>query len=198
MGGGQTWNIKNFSQPEESLGGWADHYVTPGGTHECHPDYYAIPIGNPYGFMMCVKRLGDGGKRLDVVQNPIDPSKWNGYNKFSADLYRPWRDTQIQMYNPYYYHDRRTPHEAELIQKDYLRLPIEYNNTGVKPIHTPGKPPERTRFSEYGYSYTPYPPYKFDVTREEQPYPVWKATQEYHGKKKDELDQTYMTKNPGW
>ncbi len=23
----------------------------------------------------------------------------NGYNKYQADLYRPWRDTQIQMYD---------------------------------------------------------------------------------------------------
>jgi len=208
MGGGQTWNIKNFSQPDEPLGGWADSYVTPGGTHECHPDYFAIPIGNPYGFMMCVKRIGDGGRRLDTPQAEIDPSEWNGYNKYMADLYRPWRKNQIQMYDPYYYHDRRTPHEAQLIQEDYLRLPMEYNSTGVKPIHTPGKPPKRTRFFEYGFSETP-PPYKFDVTREEQPYPVWKNTQEYHypqdyGKQGppytalDNLDQTYMTKNPGW
>ena len=113
---GDVWRIKNFSHPKlDSLGGWEDHYIKDGANGECHPDYEAIPIGNPYGFMVCKKRLGSAGKPLDMVQHPIDASKWNGYNKYMADLYRPWRKTAIQMYDPYYYSDRRAPYEAQHI-----------------------------------------------------------------------------------
>lgn len=208
---GNIWNIDNFSYPgEDPLGGWEDHYVTDGANGECLPSYYAIPIGNPYGFMMCVKRKGDGGKTLDIIQDPIDASRWNGYHKYSADMYRPWRKTAIQHFDPLYYHDRRTPHEAELIANDHLRLPMKYNATGVSPIHTPGKPPEKTRFFEYGFSYTDdHPPYKYDITREQQPYPVWKNTQEYHYPQYhgtdgppfstlDRMDVTYNRHNKGW
>lgn len=207
---GNVWNIKNFSYPgEDSLGGWEDHYIKDGANGECHPNYYAIPIGNPYGFMVCVKRKGDAGKTLDVPQHEIDPSVWNGYNKYMADLYRPWRDTAIQMYDPYYYFDRRAPYEAQHIQNDMLRLPMAYNGTGVSPIHTPGKPPEKTRFFEYGYSYATQPPYKYDTTRQQQPYPTWKNTQEFHYPQThgtygppypdlDKLDTEYTRHNPGW
>lgn len=212
---GDIWDFKRFSHPgQDSLGGWEDSYIINGGCRECSPGYYAIPIGNPYGFQMCVKRLGPAGKPVDIVQNPVDPSKWNGYNRYTADLYRPWRKTQIQMYDPYRYSDRRMPNEAELIRNDMLRLPIKYNGTGVRPIHTPGKPPEKTRYFEYGYSYDDKPPYKYDTTRLIQPYPVWKDTQEYHYSqiynddksdvsssqypKLDKIDQTYFNENKGW
>ncbi len=208
---GNVWNIDKFSYPGESpLGGWEDHYITNGATGECHPNYYAIPIGNPYGFMVCVKRKGYEGKTLDVPQREIDPSIFNGYNKYMADLYRPWRKTAIQHFNPYYYFDRRTPHEAELIQNDHIRLPMKYNGTGVNPIRTPGRPPEKTRFFEYGYSHTDErPPYKYDTTRQQQPYPVWKDEQEFHYPQRqgvygppfptlDKLDVTYDRHNQGW
>ena len=96
---GDTWK---FGFPEDPLGGWESHYISPGGCRSCHPDYVAIPIGSPYGFQVCVKRKGSCGKTLDKPQVEIDPSEWNGYNKYQADLYRPWRDTEIQMYDRYY------------------------------------------------------------------------------------------------
>lgn len=207
---GDVWDIKNFSYPGmDSLGGWEDSYIINGGCRTCAPGYYSIPMGNPSGFSMCVKRLGSAGKPIDIVQHPVDPSEWNGYNKYMADLYRPWRDTAIQMYDPYYYWDRRTPHEAELIQKDILRLPMKYNGTGVEPIHTPGIPPERTRFFEYGFSHTSEPPYKYDTTRQQQPYPAWKDIQKYHYPQTqgtygppypalDKLDTIYSHHNKGW
>ncbi len=42
---------------------------------------------------------------------PIDPSQFNGYNKYMADLYRPWRETAIQITDPYNYYDRTVPNE---------------------------------------------------------------------------------------
>ena len=185
-----TWK---FGFPDSPLGGWEDHYLTPG-DHPCHPNYVSIPIGSPYGFQVCVKRKGHCGKTLDVPQVEIDPSEWNGYNKYQADMYRPWRDSQIQMYDPYAYSDRRTPNQSELITDDYLHLPIKYNGTGINPVHTPGD----VRFYEYGYSYTKNPPYKYDVQRLEQGYPVWKDEKKFHGysqEELDKLDKNYERKN---
>ena len=76
----------------------------------------------------------------------------------------------------------------------------------MDPIHTPGR---HTRFFEYGFSHTDEPPYKYDVTRLEQPYPVWKNTHEYHYPQTegvygppyptlDKLDTEYTHHNPGW
>jgi len=189
---GDTWR---FGFPEDPLGGWESHYLNVNsGCHECVPGYVAIPIGEPYGSQICVKRKGDCGKTLDKVQVETDPSVWNGYNKYQADLYRPWRDTQIQLYNPYYYADRRTPHQSELITGDYLHLPSKYNANGINPIHTPGD----TRFYEYGFSYAKNPPYKWNVQELEQRYPIWKQEKIYHGYPQevmDEFDRRYQQKN---
>lgn len=194
---GQVWNIANFGDPDNALGGWEDHYITPGHTHECHPDYEAIPIGNPYGFMMCKKKKYPDGRGLDAVHDPVDPSQFNGYNKYMADLYRPWRETQIQITDPYNYYDRTTPNEQFLHTHDYLARETEYSGTGVKPIHTPG----HRKFHEYGFSYTSpgNPPYKYDVTQLHQRYPQWKELQVYHGASQaqmDALDQAHLQSVP--
>ena len=179
-----VWNVANFGDPNNSLGGWEDHYIIDGASRECHPDYEAIPIGNPYGFMICKKRKYPNGQGLDVVHDPIDPSQFNGYNKYMADLYRPWRKTEIQITDPYNYYDRTTPNEEFLHRNDYLARDIYFNGTGVKPVHTPGP----RRYHEYGYAFTPEPPYKYNVQRLHQAYPVWKETQIYHGASQEEMD----------
>ena len=187
---GSVWDVSNFGDPNNSLGGWEDYYITPGGTHECHPNYEAIPIGNPYGFMICSRRKYENGQGFDTPRDPIDPSEFNGYHKFSADLYRPWRETEIQITDPYNYYDRTTPNEALLHQTDYLARDIKFNATGVNPVHTPGP----RKYHEYGYSYSPNPPYKYDVNRLHQGYPAWKETQIYHGlpqKTADRIDRQY-------
>jgi len=194
---GQVWNIANFGDPDNALGGWEDHYITPGHTHECHPDYEAVPIGNPYGFMMCKKKKYPDGRGLDAVHDPVDPSQFNGYNKYMADLYRPWRETQIQITDPYNYYDRTTPNEQFLHTHDYLSRETEYSGTGVKPIHTPG----HRKFHEYGFSYASpgNPPYKYDVTQLHQRYPQWKELQVYHGASQaqmDALDQVHLQSVP--
>lgn len=190
-----VWDISNFGDPNNSLGGWEDHYIINGAVRECHPDFEAIPIGNPYGFMVCKRRKYPDGKGFDTVHNPIDPSQFNGYNKYSADLYRPWRETQIQITDPYNYYDRTVPNEAFLHQFDYLARPIHYDGTGIKPVHTPGP----RKYHEYGFAYSPNPPYKYDVTQLHQKYPVWKETQMYHGLSQedaDEIDQKFNDSVP--
>lgn len=192
---GKTWDIANFSNPGNSLGGWEDHYIINGACRECHPDFEAIPMGNPYGFMICKRRTYPDGVPLDVVNDPIDPSQWNGYNKYMADLYRPWRKTQIQTADPYNYYDRTVPNEQMLHRYDYLAREIAYDGTGIKPIHTPGP----RKYYEYGFSFSPNPPYKYDVNQLNQKYSIWKDTQKYHGmpqEKLDEIDQKYHDSVP--
>lgn len=176
----QRWGISNFGDPDNALGGWEDHYLIPGGTKECHPDYVAHPIGSPYGFMMCVKRKFPNGQGLDAgpTMCPFQPADNNGMKKFTSDLYDPHKRTQSQMYNPDNYYNRTTPNEEYLHRFDYLARPMWYDGTGVHPIHTPGP----RRYNEYGFSYTTLPPYKYDVQRLQQPYPVWKREQEFQGR----------------
>jgi len=194
-----VWNIDNFSNPGNTLGGWEDHYITPGHTHECHPDYTAIPIGNPYGFMVCKRKTEKKvcencgfendipikgtsvassnqnrkclscQKILDVVSNE-NLHKLNGYHKFSADLYRPWQKEAIQITDPYSYYSRKTPNEQYLHANDYLSREIVYNSNGIDPIHTPGP----RKYREYGFAFTPkIPPRKYDVQQLHQKYPYW-------------------------
>lgn len=186
---GDTWVFGDQSDP---LGGWEDHYIINGAMRECGANYKAIPIGNPYGFMVCVKRRGESGRYLDVQQSNIDPSQFNGYHRYSADMYRPWRKTQIQTSDPYNYYNRTTPNEAYLHREDYLARDIQYNANGIKPMHTPSGTNER--YNEYGYSYTPNPPYKYDISRLHQSYPVWKDDKRYHGASQaslDHIDETF-------
>lgn len=180
---GDVWKI---ACDDDGLGGWSNHYITPGHTHECHPNYTSISMGSPYGFTMCVKRKGIGGKYLDVPQSEIDPSVYNGYNKFQADLYRPWRQTQIQMYNPFNYYDRTTNNEQEFIQNDYIARATKYNSTGIQPIRTPGP----RKYAEYGFDFTNTPPpFKYDENQLQQRYPLWKTEQIYMGQSQDAMDK---------
>jgi hypothetical protein len=199
---GDVWNIKNFSHPELPLGGWEDHYIVNGGHRECHPNFYAIPIGNPYGFMMCVRRRDEEGRALDTAPGIPDFSHMNGLHRNSADLYDPSKAEQTQMFNPYPYDNRNVSNFRELIRDDYYRLPIKYNGTGIKPVRNHG------HGKEFGFSHLENdPPLKFNITRLIQPYPIWKEEQEYlHslGKtsnpldhtKHDEFDQQYTSANP--
>lgn len=181
----KDWNISNFANPDNPLGGWEDHYITPGHTHECHPDYEAIPIGNPYGFMVCKRKYDANGKSGDMVKNPIDPLPYNGYNKYSADLYRPWLKKQIQITDPYAYHDRVVPNEDYLHQRDYLAREIKYDGIGNRPLRTPGN----RKYFEYGFSYTQNPPYNYDITRLHQPFPIWAEEKIYHGESPENIEK---------
>lgn len=171
-------------------GDFDSHYIRPNG--ECHPSFLAVPIGNMDGPKVCIPRVGYGGKTLDQIQSgpcksvnssdviktqPEHMSKYNGYHKYSADLYDYNRKTPVQDFNPQDYSQRRIPNEEWYLQHDYLRLPIGYNGTGLSPTATPGD----QRFFEYGVDYMGGPPLKYDVHRLHQLYPIWKKRHQYHG-----------------
>jgi len=177
--GTKTWAISNFSPYDDGLGGWSNHYITPGHTHECAPGYMNTPIGNPYGFGMCVK----------IPENPpqVDPSMFNGYNKFQPDLYNPENEVPRQISNPYGFYERTIPNESFLQQRDYISREIRFDGIGVSPLRTPGP----RKYSEYASSFNPNPPYKYDIQQLHQKYPIWKDEQIYTGKASQEQMDTF-------
>ena len=183
-----TWS---FGNPHNPLGGWEDHYIRPGHTGECHPNYVAHPIGNEYGFLVCVKKKGPDGHEVDRPRCE-NVAKYNGYHRYSSRLYDVPDPAAppIQEWNPQRFQDRRTPNQKYLINHDYISRGFTYNGTGIEPVRTPGRRdgPD-PRFHEYGYSLTEEPPYKYDITRLEQPYPVWKNERIEIGVDQDTLDQ---------
>jgi hypothetical protein len=186
-----VWNIDRFGNPKDPLGGMEDHYITPGHTHECHPNYEAIPIGNPYGFLMCKKRTYPNGRPLDVPPVHEDLSKYNGYHKFQADLYAPPDSLPRQISNPDYYYNRVIPNEESFHRDDYIAREMGFNGTGIKMAHTPGP----RVYNEYCFDFTPLPPYKYDIQRLHQPYTVWRNEQAYKGVSEQalqKLDQEYF------
>lgn len=219
------WGVGNLTESvseNSPLGGWEDHYVTPGHTHECHPDFKAIPIGNPYGFMMCVRKkasqLNECRGYARIGGSVPDPQKLNGVVRFSNDLYDPRRIQPRQDFNPTPIAQRQgldprraaIPNLQYLIENDYIYRPFNYNGTGIGPAFaTEGTPnpnipsPPYTRdgegrFPSYAYSALRNPPYKFDITRLEQPYPVWREEKKRLGILSDEgadmIDQAHVTR----
>lgn len=190
-----AYQMHNFADVNNSLGGWEDMYIIDGATRECRQGFTAVPIGNPYGFMVCKRNIGPDGKSIDDVRNPVDPSVYNGYNKYSADMYDPSKEVATQRYDPWGYYDRVVPMEEYYHRNDYLARDIKFNGTGINPVHTPfsGVQP-LVKYSEYGYDWSGGPPLKWNVQRQEQGYPAWKNIQEYHGanpESLDEIDQGY-------
>jgi len=182
--GTKTWSISKFGDPANALGGWEDHYITPGHTHECAPGWTAMPIGNPYGFMVCKKQKYPNGKGVDSPL-PIDPSVYNGYNKYEADLYNPANETPRQVSDAWGFYDRVIPNEGFLHQNDYIAREVKYDGIGVNPLRTPGP----RKYAEYGFSFTRDPPYKYDVQQLHQKYPIWKQEQIYMGASQEEMDK---------
>ncbi len=174
------WAISNFGDPNNALGGWEDHYMIPGGTKECHPDYIAHPIGDAYGFMICARKKFANGMDMSSGTRvcPTQPADQNGWHRKASNLYDQRQTTQSQMYNPDNYYRRTVPNEEYLHANDYLARPLWYSGTGVAPTRTPGD----RRYSEYGYSFTQSPaPMKYDVSRLHQVFPIWEGEQAYLG-----------------
>lgn len=199
-----------FELPDNrTMSGQDDHYIRP--YERCHPDYMEIPIGNPYGVKVCVRRVQPDGNRIGDYKPPGDEN--NGYYRGATNLYNPRQVYPTQKWNPYNYSDRRIPWEQDLLRDDYLKWPIQYNGTGIKINHPPDEcNGGQTGFYQYGYSYTPkedkqtglrtasspsqsIPERKYDVTRPyPQPFELWKKEQENVGVSKNKLDKVYTTR----
>jgi len=207
----ETWS---FGSSDAPLGGWEDHYLRPWG--DCHPDFMAIPISNPDGTKVCVRRNAYGTKKnFETEQKKQEAQRenfldtnggLNGYHKFSLNLYDPTAKKPTQLYNPYRYEDRVPPNEAYNIRNDLIRNEIKYEGTGCVGVTTPlGREsdgdlaapfpkqlnPEKRKgfYLEYGYDIIKPPP-RYDVSRLHQPYEFWRKRQIQRG-----IDTSQSDKN---
>jgi len=205
---GNTWK---FGLPGSVMGGQDDSYVRPFGN--CHPDYMGIPIGNPEGVLMCVRRVDECGRRFGNTlqqKSNADIQDLNGYQRAAVNLYDPTAQLPTQKWNPQYFSDRRIPWEQDLIRHDYLRWPIKYDATGVEVLHAPAQGRDEGKpYYQYAYDFTPVedpdtgmrvaksindnaPEIKYDITRLHQAYPLWKSEQAVFGRNQDKYDTRYF------
>ena len=174
---------------------WSDVYIRP--FNNCHPDYVTVPIGNkPGGVKMCIrKRNADGSdpKHFSLQRNKeyfekvnhsksfIESDIVNGYHKYQSRLYSHDPKTSHEPIRTLSHGVcmRRPPYEEENIRRDLIKQEIRYNGTGINPMTTPsGKNDEgRKMYVEYSAQILKQAPKKFDVTRLEQPFPLY---QQYH------------------
>lgn len=199
--GNMRWSnfSPDFNEHDSPLGGLEHTHVKING--DCHPDFYAVPIGGPYNAKLCRRKL--------ISQEPIKREQpKTGYYRAVLNLYDVNAVTPTQITNPEAYPDRRIPWEADLIREDYLRLPVKYNANGIQTVRTPHELKDAPNpYFEYGFSFTPHenpsdgrriatnlsqtiPPVKYDVTRLVQPYDTWKREHAYVRNPQDFRDQT--------
>ncbi len=191
-------NLWTYARPHATLGGMEDRYLRTEG--ECHPDFAAVPIGNPTGMKMCVRKPDACGNTIGDTQEAKQKQLiegTQGYFRGSVDLYDVYRMEPYQQINPEAYATRRTPWEADLIRRDYLHKPINYGGSGINPVRTPHqKLDANSPYWEYDFTFTPMedkltgrriatkfsenvPPPKYDINQLHQRYPVWKREGEY-------------------
>lgn len=178
---------KSFQADTESdgIGGLSDNYMTPGGTHECHPDFVATPIGkDPYGFLICRRKkdprpspLGEVTySKYSPILSDVSHTTNQTYDLFTGNPNQEPRRTRLGG-QPLALQDRRLPHQAHLQGSDYYRDPVLYRGTGIerleKPIGTLGYRENKYYFSR--------PPPVYDVTFAVQPYELWKREQTLRG-----------------
>ena len=200
------WSIDNFGDRNNTLGGWEDHYIVNGAHRDCHPDFEAIPIGDPYGFMVCKRRTDEINKRKKIRESEATKGTKsikgieNAYHVRSSDLYDPRNEKPRQISNPDDYYSRDIKNGDYLRQNDYISRSIDYNGVGVISHHK-----LRVKNNVYGGNGNShfrgqsnsimYPPYKYDVTHLNQKYPLWKKEQINGGyltqEEADDFDQNY-------
>ena len=154
-----------------------------------------IPIGEPWGVKMCVRRpMVTGAVNMIEDQQKEKGMRDRGYWRAAVNVYDPEAKEPTQLWNPLKFHNRRIPYETELLQADLLHWEVDYNGTGINPTtlptndrHARGKP-----YYQYGYDFTPHsdvetgyrsatrqeqsvPPPKFQIDRLVQPYDMEKT-----------------------
>lgn len=196
----QQRNLWTYALPGATLGGMEDRYIRSDG--ECHPDFAAVPIGNPTGTKMCVRKTDSCGNSIGdtmMAKSRQNIDETQGYFRGSVDLYDVRAMEPYQQINPDAYSSRHIPWEADLIRRDYLHRPINYGGTGINPTRIPHqKFDEDKPYWSYDWTFTPVedpltgkriatsptqnvPPPKYDVTQLHQRYPIAKREAEYVG-----------------
>lgn len=196
----------DFSEYDSPLGGLEHTHLKING--DCHPDFYAVPVGGPYNAKLCRRKPESVWPTKEIIQKKLNETK-TGYYRAVVNLYDVNTDYPTREWNPDYFSDRRIPWEADLIREDYLRLPIKYNATGIETIRTPHELRDKNHpYFEYGFSYLPHedpktgrriatnldqsvPPPKYDVTQLHQRLPIFKKESEYVGVPLNFKDEKY-------
>lgn len=156
------------------LGGWEDNYITPGHTHECHPDFVATPIGNsPYGFLVCQRKKSPPAPPSTPTRRGVTTSQ--SYNLYDDTPNAHPRRSDLGG-QPRLLHDRRPPNQAHLQGSDYYRDPIKYRGIGIERVDAV---PGQYGYEENKYYYSSAPP-RYDVTQAVQPYELWRLEQLRH------------------
>lgn len=118
-----------------------DHYILPQG--ECHPSYYAQPIGSPDGVKVCIRKPKVSPAPTPVPKSPTmtcSPSEYGTGAPFGGqcfrepvrtfDMYTPGAEPRVTS-QPDYLNDRRMPSELRNIDTNMYRKPTRYNATGI-------------------------------------------------------------------
>lgn len=163
----------------DGLSGFSNVYITPGGTHECHPDFVATPIGtDPYGFLVCRRKIvNEPVKRAPFMKyhltnSDTTVSKVQTYDLYSSDPNAQPRRTLLGG-QPLELQDRRLPNQAHLQGVDYYRDPVLYRGIGIENLEKD--------IGQFGYRENKYffsrPMAKFDINFAVQPFDLWKREQ---------------------
>lgn len=201
--------------PGATLGGLEDRYLKIVG--ECHPDFNAVPIGNPDGAKLCVRKtdacgLSIGDTMMERSRREIDNTQ--GYYRGSVNLYDVREMVPYQQINPEAYSSRRIPWEGDLVRRDYLHRPLNFGGIGINPVRIPHQLFDEDKpYWSYDFTFTPredpltgkriatspkdnVPPPKYDITQLHQRYPVAKREAEYVGNPyPSNMDTVYFNRN---
>jgi len=168
----QEKNLWTIPGPSEN------HYIRVFG--ECHPEYTALPIGQPDGVKICSRTAPE----IPYLPKPDPERTKNRYYKFASRLYEPANPKPVQMLNPTAYDDRFGPNRGIYLDKDYYRSEVKYDGLGGYPLPTCT---DRARY-EYGVSQISKRP-SYDVTRLHQLGPLWDQSVQYHSPETEAAEQ---------
>ena len=193
-------SLWNYSTPGSSLGGLEDKYIRSQG--ECHPDFAAIPIGNPQGALLCVRKLDPCGDPIGTAlqrKSERDIENSQGFYRGSVNLYDVHAMVPTQQIIPEEYSSRRAPWEGDLVRRDYIHHQLNYGATGITPVRTPHELLDADKpYWSYDFTFSPredpltgrriatklsdnVPPPVYDITQLHQRYPIAKHEAEYVG-----------------
>lgn len=193
-------SLWNYAAPNATLGGMEDRYIRSQG--ECHPDFAAIPIGNPQGALLCVRKLDSCGDPIGTAmqeKSKRDIENSQGFYRGSVNLYNVHDMVPTQQINPEEYSSRRIPWEGDLVRRDYLHRQLNYGATGITPVRTPHELLDADKpYWSYDQTFLPHedpltgkriatklsdnvPPPVYDINQLHQRFPINMKESEYIG-----------------